>query len=157
MNPHPKPLGRRSKCTEPYISTFCEHVAAGKPLRAAAALAGIHVDAVMNWLSLYRDGDQRFTEFAERYARARGQGEARAVERIRALGDNDGTGRGDWRAQAWLAERMYPEDLNLKQLIELGGQLKVGPIDIVLERGPEKAIDLECLENVHKGEHSEGQ
>src|SRR5262245_60786799 len=109
MNPNHKPLGRRSKCCEPYVSTFLEHVASGLPLRAAAARAGLHVDAVMNWLALYRDGDQRFVEFAERYARARGQGEARAIERVRKLGDNDGSGRGDWRAEAWLAERMYPE------------------------------------------------
>jgi hypothetical protein len=116
-------LGRRSKLTPDYVPKFLAQIEKGLPVRAAAALAGLHHDTVMKWLEAARAGDERYFDFLERYTRARGKAQDAAVERIRRVGADD------WRAEAWLLERMHPADFSLKQALELSGK-DGGPVAV---------------------------
>jgi hypothetical protein len=105
------------------VPIFLKHIEKGLPIRVAAVLAGLHYDTVMSWLSAARDGDTRYADFIDRYTRARSVAQNKSIERIRRIGAED------WRAEAWLAERMFPKDFNLKQQMELSGK-DGGPVAI---------------------------
>jgi hypothetical protein len=120
-----KQKGRPSKCTAQYVPRFLKHIAEGQTIRAAAALAGLHIDSIMRWLEAARDGDERYFEFSELYARARGKAQSKMVAEIRRAGT------GDWRATAWLLERMFVSDFSLKQTHEISGP-NGGPIPLTL-------------------------
>src|SRR5262249_34264610 len=109
-NPAPKPkLGRRSKCTDDYVPKFLEHIESGQSISASAGLSGLSEPAVHAWLASARAGDTRYAEFLEGFTRARALAQQRAVDRIRKLGDEEK----DWRAEAFLIERMHPKDFCL--------------------------------------------
>ena len=46
-----KKVGRRTKCTEDYVPRFLERIEAGQSVPAAAAVAGLHISTVMEWLA----------------------------------------------------------------------------------------------------------
>ena len=50
-----KKVGRRTKCTEDYVSRFLERIEAGQSVPAAAAVAGLHISTVMEWLARERE------------------------------------------------------------------------------------------------------
>jgi len=74
---------RRTKCTEDYVPRFLERIEAGQSVPAAAAVAGLHISTVMEWLAreLENPGGQ-LAEFAAAYARAKSVGENRLVSQI---------------------------------------------------------------------------
>jgi hypothetical protein len=99
------PAGRPSLFEE-RSPKFLEQIENGLPTRAAAALAAVHVDTVMDWLAKGREQKSgKFSVFLEHYTRARGIALAKSIERIRVLGSED------WRSEFALAERMFPKDL----------------------------------------------
>ena len=51
-----KKVGRRTKCTEDYVPRFLERIEAGKSVPAAAAVAGLHISTVMEWLTRVNPG-----------------------------------------------------------------------------------------------------
>ena len=92
-----KKVGRRTKCTEDYVSRFLERIEAGQSVPAAAAVAGLHISTVMEWLAReWVNPGGQFAEFAAAYARAKSVGENRLVSQIVVHGAKD------WRATAWL-------------------------------------------------------
>jgi hypothetical protein len=98
--------GGRPSLFEERSPKFLEEIEKGLPTRAAAALAGLHPDTVMQWLAKGREQKSgKFFEFSEQYACARGLALSKSIERIRDLG------REDWRSEFALAERMFPKDL----------------------------------------------
>ena len=104
------PAGRPSLFEE-RSPKFLEQIEDGLPTRAAAALAALHVDTVMDWLAKGREQKSgKFSVFLEQYTRARGVALATSIERIRDLG------REDWRSEFALAERMFPKDLGKPEL-----------------------------------------
>lgn len=68
----------------------------GATNRDAAALAGIAESTFYKWLS-----NDDYADFADAYTRAKATGRMRS---IRLIADSD-----DWRAHAWLLERVDPE------------------------------------------------
>jgi hypothetical protein len=46
-----KKVGRRTKCTEDYVPRFLERIEAGQSVPAVAAVAGLHISTVMEWLA----------------------------------------------------------------------------------------------------------
>jgi hypothetical protein len=50
-----KKVGRRTKCTEDYVPRFLERIEAGQSVPAAAAVAGLHISTVMEWLARERE------------------------------------------------------------------------------------------------------
>jgi hypothetical protein len=103
----PRPVGRPSRFPDA-ADKFIERIAAGDFTRTAAALAGINVDTAMAWLARGREESSgEFSEFSERYARARGIALQNRIQRIEQVGESD------WRCLAWLAERSFKEELCL--------------------------------------------
>ena len=97
-------VGRRTKCTEDYVPRFLERIEAGQSVPAAAAVAGLHISTVMEWLAReWENPGGQFAEFAAAYARAKSVGENRLVSQIVVHGAKD------WRATAWLLERRHPD------------------------------------------------
>ena len=85
-----KKVGRRTKCTEDYVSRFLERIEAGQSVPAAAAVAGLHISTVMEWLAReWVNPGGQFAEFAAAYARAKSVGENRLVSQIVAHGAKD--------------------------------------------------------------------
>jgi hypothetical protein len=89
---------------------FIAEIEAGQPMAAAAVSAGVALSTVKGWLTSGREGSSdQFSLFLARYTRARAIGLKNTVTEIRDKGADD------WRAVAWLGERLYPEVLSLKQ------------------------------------------
>jgi hypothetical protein len=109
--------------TTPRVEEFLRLVADGGMSAAGACrVAGISQSTLYGWIERADDADAApcFSEFSERFARARGARESRLVRsitgaRIRTRGGN----KADWRAAAWLLERLEPESY--------GRHAKVGP------------------------------
>ena len=83
-------------CTPEQQTRLLKLAAKGHPNTYIAAAAGIAERTLYGWLA--RDD---LTEFAEAYTRAQINGRTRHVE---AIAESD-----DWRARAWLLERMDPK------------------------------------------------
>jgi hypothetical protein len=95
---------------------FLKHIESGQTIVAAAALSGIGQSTVFNWLAIARNASEGvYREFMEAFTRARGKAEGAMVKEVRQAG------REDWRATAWLLERMFPERFYVKQLLEVSG------------------------------------
>jgi len=102
-------VGRPSKFKET-SDLFIAQIEAGQPMAAAAVSAGIALSTVKNWLTQGREGaTDQFSLFLARYTRARAIGLKNTVTEIREKG------AADWRATAWLGERLYPEVLSARQ------------------------------------------
>lgn len=103
--------GRPSKLNEATAAVIVSHVRNGSSLADAAALAEVGERTVQRWMHLGRvgaDGDEDFVDFAERVKQAKADRKRELIEEIgqgRLI-----TGEMDWKAKAWLAERLYPED-----------------------------------------------
>jgi len=132
--------GRPSKFRK-VVKTFLDQIRAGLTIEAAAGRSGITGRCVHYWLERGRAASHgEFFQFFQSYTRARGEALADMIKEIRSAG------REDWRATAWLAERMFKEELSLKQQHELSGP-DGGPVSIpasvpVTLKVDEKALAL---------------
>jgi len=92
------------------VDAFIKHVESGQPLSAAAALAGIAPRTVQYWLEFGRkEPNGRYGIFARRFERARDLSLAGYIAEVRKIGCN--SEKPDWRAAAWLGERIHREKL----------------------------------------------
>jgi len=107
------------------VQKFLDCVASGQPLTAAAALADISPRIVYYWLDKGKDeeNDQNrvYCTFAEKFARARELSLAGYIAEIRKLGCEGE--RKDWRAAAWLSERIHREQLWLNHTAPAPGSV----------------------------------
>jgi hypothetical protein len=97
---HKKP-GRPSLCTDETIRKLCEELERLGVVKYAAALAGVSVDVIDLWLSRAKEGGQ-YAKFATAWTLSRERSRAALVARIMEHADRD------WRASAWLLERLDP-------------------------------------------------
>jgi transposase len=75
----------------------------GLPIDTAARLVGVHESTVRTWRSRSRAKRPGFAGFEAEVVQALAEGEAILVARVTTAG------RDNWRAAAWLLERMYPD------------------------------------------------
>ena len=76
-------------------------------VREACAIGGISPDTFYRWMrDAEADPDGEMGEFAREVEAARAQ---RKMDYVRAV-EEHGEAAGDWRARAWLLERLYPAD-----------------------------------------------
>jgi hypothetical protein len=107
--------GRPSKFPK-YSAQFLRHIESGQSISSAAGLSGLAESTVFSWLASARNAQGgAFSEFLERYTRARGKAQGKMIQEIREAGQQD------WRAVAWLAEKMFPEVFSPKLRHELTG------------------------------------
>lgn len=103
-------VGRPSKLGSA-ADVLVSHVRLGAGLADAAARAGVSERTARRWMHRGRrgaEGDEAFVDFVERVNEAKAERKAELLEQIgqgRLI-----TGEPDWKAKAWLAERLYPED-----------------------------------------------
>jgi hypothetical protein len=136
---------------QPNSPKFLEQIENALPARAAAAQAGLHIDTVMEWLAKGRkEKTGKFSEFSERYTRARGIAQAKMIERVRLLG------REDWRSEFSLLERMFPEDFAKPEVqlnvqantqVNIGGEfvIDVKGAEVVEKRTRELDVEVEQM------------
>lgn len=99
---------------EAYQNRILIHARRGMPIKTCMALVGLHPRLYNEWRVLADNGDRRYIKFFNLFDQARERGKARHIKEIQACGrgalDRDGIHRRDWRASAWLLERMHPEE-----------------------------------------------
>lgn len=83
--------------------------------RAAALRAGVEPDLT--------EDDVFWCEFLDRLHQAESDTRAKCLDRIHQAGEHE------WRANAWLLERLYPKDYaaHSSQSVEMQGEIKSGP------------------------------
>jgi len=95
-------VGRPTSLTPAVAETIIDAMCGGNYMETAAALAGISVATLRNWLRAGRRGESpELADFAQAIARARAVAEVRDLERI---------GRDpSWQSAAWRLERRHPK------------------------------------------------
>lgn len=90
-------------------------------IKSACILTGISEDNFHEMVAKSKTADPHpiYVEFAERMRKARVLGKSNLIRRIDKAGDED------WRALAWLGERIYPEDLAPPEKIQVDHRGKI--------------------------------
>ena len=94
---------RPTKLTPERRDALLKWLRGGLPLETAARLTGVSPSTVQSWRKQSRAGRAGYRNFETEVLTAMAEGEAIHVARIAEAG------RGNWRAAAWLLERMHPE------------------------------------------------
>src|SRR5215210_4357861 len=117
--------GRPSAMTEQVVSDIVNALAAGATIKAATGAAGISERTYYLWREQggQEGADEAFLQFLQRTTRAREQGKVALTASIRKAAAED------WRAAAWLLERLEPEAWSLKQRLEHSGP-ESGPVPV---------------------------
>lgn len=76
----------------------------GMPKRQAAALCGIHRDTLYGWLEKAKDGDKNYKDISDTIKKAQAEFVRDRLKSIKKHGESQ------FQADAWLLERMFPED-----------------------------------------------
>ncbi len=105
LRPVKKKTGRPTKLTADVQRVIEEAVEAGMSPSAAGRQAGLNPQTISEWRG-------RFPVFSESIEQARARG---MRKRLDAIGAGVlPSGLLDWRAQAWLLERLFPDDFGKK-------------------------------------------
>lgn len=95
-------VGRPTSLTQEVARTIIEAMRCGNFLESAAALAGVSVSSVRNWIRAGRRGQSpALAEFARAVAKARAEAEIADLNHIRE--------DPSWQAAAWRLERRHPK------------------------------------------------
>lgn len=89
--------------TEAFVEAFKECL----PIGTACELAGVSRPTYHAWMAAGEEGAQPYADFLAAVRRARAEGEQQRLKQVRE-GVN-GSGIPDWRANAWILERRYPD------------------------------------------------
>lgn len=95
---------------------FFSEIRGGGSRRDACAASGFSESAVRDWISRgegrhrTRKKTPEYEAFAARYRRELSEGKAALRKVVRSAGEKD------WRAAAWLLERLHPEDYGAAKL-----------------------------------------
>ena len=97
-------MARPAKLTLDLTRETSTHIRDGNSPTVSATLVGISPSTYFNWMSKGSNQKPRFMEFSESIERAKAQSIVNRVAHISRAADS-----GNWRAAAWLLERMAPE------------------------------------------------
>ena len=113
-------VGRPSKLTEETIKRLQEARRLGASKKDAALSAGISESTYMKWQEKANDGGREYIQFLQLMDAA----EVECVlESLKAVGDAKFK---DWRAGAWLAAHLRPDEYGDKpQKTEHSGEIKI--------------------------------
>lgn len=116
------------------------YVRDGNQPRVAASLVGISQSTYFSWMERGRKGEAQFSEFSESIERAQAGAIVDRVARIyRAAVD------GNWRAAAWLLERIAPEMYGKRSrgVMERGARRQGQPTQASIARLEELVLQLQ--------------
>ena len=97
-------MARPAKLTPELTQEITTYIRDGNSPTISATLVGISPSTYFNWMSKGSTQEPRFMEFLESIKRANAQSIVNRVAHIARAADS-----GNWRAAAWLLERMAPE------------------------------------------------
>ena len=100
--------GRKSKKPQKVIDAILANLRAGLSIEASATQAGICRQTLYIWM-------KNDSKFAEMIDAAKDFSEAVILAQMRAKAE----ARQDWRADAWLLERRFPERYGPKSVLEI--------------------------------------
>lgn len=105
------PGGRPSKLTPAVAERIAKALEQGMPQETAAKLAGVEPRTFYEWMAQGRreDGRHEYQQFAQAVTLARATFQESVIAEIRNAFTPGEHGVRDWRALAWLMERMFPE------------------------------------------------
>ena len=123
-----KPAGRNGKANAQTGEAIAELLRMGVGITLACSKAGITRQHVYLLLKRYRNGDPTLNPAQEAFARAVDNGRAdfamAAADNVRSHSAND------WKASAWLLERLAPDDYSLKQKLEISKASELTDADL---------------------------
>ncbi len=110
-------MARPTKLTPELTREISTYIRNGNSPTISATLVGISPSTYFNWMSKGSDQEPRFMEFLESVERAKAQSIATQLAHVSKVADS-----GNWRAAAWLLERMAPESFgkNSTRVPEVG-------------------------------------
>lgn len=124
----------------PLPDRICELVAVGNYLEDAAGACGVDEATVHRWAVIgaeWMEAEQRseevpperraYRDFRASLAHARAEAIARRVRRIERAGADD------WKADAWILERMHADRFGRQERIRVAGEADGPPIRVVHE------------------------
>jgi transposase-like protein len=134
--------GRPTKFTPDTQAAILDALKTGVGIERAAAFAGIHADSLYNWMKQGKEDEDQNVEsehrtFFERLTRARAEVHVRLAGEVRAAATSDR--EGDWRAAAWMLERLAPEDFGQRTLVE---HEHSGTVDVAHLLGGKQPVDV---------------
>lgn len=97
-------MARPAKLSPELTREIMAYIQDGNSPTKSATLVGIAPSTYFNWMSKGSNQEPRFMEFSESIKRACAQSIVNQVAHISRAADS-----GNWRAAAWLLERMAPE------------------------------------------------
>jgi len=123
-------MARPSQLDEDMIKELCRYLREGTTIKTAATLAGVSESGYHRWQKRGREEIERvaesprrsvrkseriYVDFVKCTTRARRKAIRKRVENVRNAGEED------WRAAAWMLERMDSESWTKKQRHEVSG------------------------------------
>jgi transposase-like protein len=141
-------VGQRCKLASDIEARFFETIETGIGVEPAAASAGLSSSTIYNWI---RRGEQEqtageaseFVEFLERLTRARASVHVRLAESLTRA-----AATGDWRAAAWMLERLSPEDFGKHRLTQPTPEHRVSVADELLGGRQPVEVSRETREKI---------
>lgn len=122
----------------------------GLPIEDAVAAAGVSEKSYFNWMRrgeraskarILKDSEKPFLQFFQSCKKARSLGKVARVTQIERAGMGDQNTPPDWKAVAWLLERMHPEQFGRRII-----RLEATPLEEAaaggLTNGPVAACNL---------------
>jgi transposase len=106
-------MAAKSKLTAKLQQEIVDAIRVGSTREAACANAGINSRTLRIWMQRAKAGEQPYQRFAEAVELADGESQQSLLLEIRRAA------AGDWKAAAWLLERMYPKKFGYKAQVEL--------------------------------------
>lgn len=124
-------MTRPTKLTPELTKGITTYIEGGNSPTISATLVGIAPSTYFNWMSKGSNQEPRFLEFLESIERAKAQSIVNQVAHISKVADS-----GNWRAAAWLLERMAPESfgLNSTRAPEAGARRLEKPHGISIQK-----------------------
>lgn len=149
------PLAARPIAAEfrriPIADRICEHVAGGVTLESAAAVCGIGRRTILTWRRIgeeWLDAEPEeipehlrpFAAFTAAYELARDAADARHHRAIERAAERD------WKAHAWILERVRSARYARVDRLRVGGDPDAGPVRVIHEeRDPDFIADVMAI------------
>lgn len=112
------------KLTPTLVDAICGSIAKGNYAATACAGVGLNRRTYYRWLQLgHEKPDGPYGEFERRVRLAEAEREENLVEMIADAAKGKGDEPGDWRAAAWMLERMLPEKYGPHATIRHEGEI----------------------------------
>ena len=112
-----KKAGRPSKYTPEIVATICDLIRSGNFKNYVAEQVGICRDTFNEW-------ERRYPKFSDLVKSAEGERKETLLQRIQSASTAP-AGSVDWKAAAWILERMYPGEFSLHNRIDLQAEVRV--------------------------------